>query len=317
MQPVAVVIITWNSAHLIGRVLRSLEWQTTEPDRVLIIDNNSKDAEKLIASVKAHSKCELVLLQENVGFAAANNLAIDLCGDMEFIALLNPDAFPEPNWLATLLKEARLHPEAASFASRLLDASNPEIMDGAGDYLTVAGRPRRRGHGAKARHLFLKSEYIFGPCAAAALYRTEALRMVNGFDENFFCYIEDVDLAFRLLLAGYKSRYVADASVLHIGSASTGRRSEFSIYYGQRNLIFNYAKNFPPLLFWIFLIPHIFLNIAYFVGAVLVGQSNAAWRAKRDAVANFHQAWKQRRAIQSKRKATTITVLKVLKKSMW
>lgn len=317
MQRTAIIIVTWNSAHLIKRVLDALAAQTAKADRILVIDNHSDDAEKLSSIVEQFQQCELVLFESNVGFAAANNFAIHRCIDMNFVALLNPDAFPESGWLAALLSCAAAHPETASFASRLLNAADPSIMDGAGDYLTITGKPGRRGHGAKAKPLFLKQEEIFGPCAAAALYRTDALRTAGGFDERFFCYVEDVDLAFRLQLLGYESRYVPEAVALHIGSAVTGRRSEFAIYHGQRNLIFNYVKNMPPFLFWGFLIPHILLNITYLFGATIIGQGRVTWRAKRDAVANIGEVLKQRARIQETRRISTLKILKILKFRMW
>ena len=317
MQRTAVIIVTWNSSLLIEQVLAALEQQTIEPSRILIIDNCSDDADTLKDIVEQFSHCELILLPNNIGFAAANNLGIERCSNMEFVALLNPDAFPKPNWLAALLNAAAMHPEAAAFASRLLNNADPDILDGAGDFLTIGGRPGRRGHGAKAKSLFTRGETVFGPCAAAALYRLDPVRTVGGFDERFFCYVEDVDLAFRLLLCGYESRYVPEAVALHVGSATTGRRSDFSVYYGQRNLVFNYVKNMPAALFWSFLIPHLLMNIIYLLGATIAGRGAAAWRAKRDAVASLPEVWRQRQYTQSERRVSSLKVLKALKISLW
>ena len=191
------------------------------------------------------------------------------------------------------------------------------LSSGAGDYLTVAGKPGRRGHGLQAQGRFVQGEEIFAPCAAAALYRYPMLASVGGFDERFFCYVEDVDLAFRLLLAGYASRYVPESVVRHMGSAVTGRRSEFSVYHGQRNLVFNYVKNMPGVLFWLFLVPHLVLNVVYLLGASLAGRGHAVWRAKRDALRQMPAVWRDRRTIQSHRKVGAWRVLKMLKVSLW
>ena len=245
MPGVAVIIVTWNSAHLIEGVLHALAAQTLQPARTLLVDNGSDDVAGLAAIVERFAGCEMLRLGYNSGFAPANNVGIQRCLAMDFVALLNPDAFPEPGWLVALVSAAQRYPEAAAFGSRLLGHADPTRLDGAGDFLTVAGKPGRRGYGLSAKGRFMHGEEVFAPCAAAALYRSRALAEVGGFDESFFCYVEDVNLAFRLLLYGCGSRYVPDSVVRHMGSALTGRRSEFWIYHRQRNLIFNYVKNMP------------------------------------------------------------------------
>ena len=317
MPGIAIIIVTWNSAHLVEGVLHALAAQTLQPARTLLVDNGSDDVAELSAIVDRFAGCEMLRLGYNSGFAAANNVGIQRCQGVDFVALLNPDAFPEPGWLAALVSAAQRYPEAAAFGSRLLDHADPTRLDGAGDFLTVAGKPGRRGYGLSAKGRFMHGEEVFAPCAAAALYRSEALAEVGGFDESFFCYVEDVDLAFRLLLYGYGSRYVPDSVVRHMGSALAGRRSEFSIYHGQRNLIFNYVKNMPWGLFWLFLGPHLLLNVVYLLGISLAGRGPAAWRAKRDAIRQLPAVWAQRRKIQSMRKVGTWKILKLLKYRLW
>lgn len=312
MAGVAVIIVTWNAATLLDGVLSSLDRQTLPPQRVLIVDNGSDDAGRLDAIVAAHARCELLKLDSNRGFAAANNAGIARCADVEFIALLNPDAYPSAGWLAALVAAATTCPSAASFASRLLDHADPERLDGAGDALTVAGKPARRGHGERAAGRFLEPEEVFAPCAAAAMYRREALMRCGGFDEGFFCYIEDVDLGFRLRLAGHGCRYVPDAVALHIGSALTGRRSAFALYHGQRNMVFNYVKNMPGPLFWLLLPLHVTMNVAYLAGALLAGYGGDVWRAKRDALRALPMLWRQRRSIQRARVASAADIWAVL-----
>lgn len=312
MASVAVIIVTWNAAALIDGVLAALDQQTLKPQRILVVDNGSDDADQLDAIVAGHARCELLKLDANRGFAAANNVGIARCQDVEFIALLNPDAFPSAGWLAALVASADVWEDAASFASRLLDHANPERLDGAGDALTVAGKPARRGHGETAAGRFLASEEVFAPCAAAAMYRREPLTRCGGFDESFFCYIEDVDLGFRLRLAGHGCRYVPGAVVLHMGSALTGRRSAFALYHGQRNMVFNFVKNMPAPLFWLLLPLHIAMNIAYLAGALLAGQGCDVWRAKRDALCALPALWRQRRVVQQARVASATDIWTVL-----
>lgn len=317
MPSVAVIIVTWNSAHLIEGVLSAVAAQTLSPSTVLVVDNGSDDVESIKEITCRFAGCKLLALEQNIGFAAANNAGIRECRGIDFVALLNPDAFPEEDWLEALVVAAEQFPKAVAFGSRLLDHMNPTRLDGAGDFLTIAGKPGRRGHGRSAEGRFTRGQEIFSPSGAAALYRYPVLASVGGFDERFFCYVEDVDLAFRLLLAGYGSRYVPGSVVRHIGSALTGKRSDFAVYFGQRNLVLNYVKNMPSILFWIFLLPHVVLNVAYLGGAALMGRGDVVWRAKRDALRMLPEFWTARRLIQSQRKTSVLRVLRTLTLRLW
>jgi len=135
---------------------------------------------------------------------------------------------------------------------------------------------------------------------------------VGGLDEKFFCYGEDVDLGFRLQLAGYKCLYVPNAIARHHGSAVTGNRSDFSTYYGQRNLVWVFVKNMPPILFWLLLPYHVLLNLGAFIGCSVRGQGRVALRAKMDALRGLPQAWAKRRAIHSKRQVSAARIWSLL-----
>lgn len=251
----------------------------------------------------------------NAGMASVRYRAH--CQDSDNIVLLNPDAFPEPGWLAALSDAAQRHPECGSFASRMLNHKHPGLLDGAGDELSIAGKARRRAHGHHAAGSYQAPGSVFAACAAAAQYRRVDLEEVGGFDERFFCYVEDIDLGFRLLLRNRPCRYVPDAVVCHMGSALTGRRSDFSIYYGQRNVVANYVKNMPTVLFWLCLPLHLDLNIGYLIAGTLAGRGRVMWRAKRDAVRMLPELWRARRAIQSARHISTRSVLRYLDGRLW
>src|SRR4030095_6314337 len=104
-----------------------------------------------------------------------------------------------------------------------------------------------------------------------------------GFDEDYFSYFEDVDLGFRLRLAGKKCLYVPEAIVHHVGTASTGKRSDFSVYYGYRNLIWTFVKDMPSPLFWIFLPLHIGTMLFFVVYLTSRGQGKVILKAIVDA----------------------------------
>jgi len=311
----ALIIVTWNAAHLINAVLAALSKQTCPADRVLIVDNGSSDENLLVDIVAQYPFCELKRLGKNIGFAAANNIGVSECNDAEFVALLNPDAFPEPYWLEALLTAARDNSEFDVFGSKLVNAADPSVLDGTGDTYHISGLVWRERHGVPQQEEDLVAREIFSPCAAADLYRRQALVDVGGFDEDYFCYVEDVDLGFRLRLAGHKAMYVPDAVVHHVGSATTGgRHSDFSVYHGHRNLVWTFLKNMPGILFWLLLPLHVLMNLASVLWFALQGRGGVILRAKRDALRGLPKMWRKRQLVQSTRIATVREIWRLMDK---
>jgi GT2 family glycosyltransferase len=311
---VSIVIINFNSGNLLAKCLQKLAAQTLIPERVWVVDNASVDGSAEIAD--ASDRVKVIRLVENIGFAAGNNLALAQCAT-PLVALLNPDAFPEPNWLEVLLNTVEKNPEYAMFGSRLVAAENPGRLDGDGDCYHISGMVWRDGHG---REFIAEKEpwEVFSPCAAAALYRTEDLRQVGGFDEDYFCYLEDVDLGFRLRLMGQRCLQVPTAIVQHMGSATTGgQRGDFSTYYGHRNLVWTYFKNMPLLLLWLFLPLHLTANLISIIVGFLRGQGAVMLKAKRDALVGLPQMLRKRRVIQRNRTATVREIFDVLNRKIF
>ena len=306
-QEVLVVIVNYNSGELLARAVDEMKRQTFTDYRLIVVDNAS--SEDSIASLRdQHPETEVLPAGANLGFAAANNLAVRVFPESQWIALLNPDAFPEPAWLQTLVEAARDNPEIAAFASRTVDARDTALLDGAGDAYHISGRYWRRGYHCPAKHRYEQREEIFAACAAAALYSRSAWEQVGGMDEDFFCYGEDVDLGFRLQLAGYRCLYVPAAVAHHYGSAVTGERSDFSTYHGQRNLVWVYVKNMPAMLFWALLPYHLILNAEALFECTLRGQGHIAVKAKVDAVSGIAGAWRKRSEVQRLRRASVARI---------
>jgi GT2 family glycosyltransferase len=158
---------------------------------------------------------------------------------------------------------------------------------------------------------------IFAPCAAAALYRREALVQAGLFDEDFFCYVEDVDVGFRLRLAGYDARSVPEAVVRHVGSATTGgQQGDFPVYHGHRNLVWAYVKNMPGLLLWTLLPLHLLLNAFTLLWFTLKGRGPVIARAKADAIRGLPAAWRKRREVQAGRVASVREIWRALDKRL-
>jgi GT2 family glycosyltransferase len=316
MMSITVIIVNWNSGELLAECLRRLAAQTVQPARVLVVDNASSDA-SVAGAGKLAGNVTVLRMNANLGFAAGNNRALTEC-DTEFVALLNPDAFPEADWLERLLAAARAHPEAAAFGSRQLFHGDPDILDGVGDNYHISGLAWRERHGMRQQPGDLVAREIFSPCAAAALYRRRILAALGGFDEDFFCYLEDVDLGFRLRLAGHKALYVPDAMVHHVGSASTGgQQSDFAVYHGFRNPVWVFVKNMPGALFWLLLPLHVALNLASILLFSMRGQGRVILKAKKDAFWGIPRMWRKRCAIQADRVASIGRVWKALDKRIF
>jgi GT2 family glycosyltransferase len=304
VEGLAVVIVDWNSGDLVRRCLAALARQTRPADRVIVIDNAStRKAREYVA--RGDRSVDIVRLRQNRGFAAGTNRGIALAPEVAWIALLNPDAFPEADWLEKLLAAAEAHPEYSFFGSRQVMAADSDLLDGTGDVYAVSGLAWRRDHGLSAAGRRERPEEVFGPCAAAALFRRDVLTAAGGLDESYFCYFEDVDLAFRLRLAGHRCLYVPDAVVKHVGSATSGRRSDFSVYHGHRNLVWTFWKNMPASLLTTYWPHHLALNAISLVHFSARGQGRAILRAKRDAIRHLSRVLRMRRALQAGRKANS------------
>lgn len=316
IENIGVVVVNWNSFDVLRRCLSALKSQTVPPRVTVVIDNNSTDAPSEL-TCDAPENTHYVRLDRNTGFAHANNYAAARLKQCDWIALINPDAFPEPEWLERLVDAAARKPEFAYFASMTIIADEPEYLDGAGDVYHISGIGWRRGYERHIASADIKEEEVFAPCAAAAMYRRDAWEDVGGFDEDFFCYFEDVDLAFRMRLMGYRCLFVPSAVAYHIGSiTSGGQQSDFSVYYGHRNLVWTYIKDMPGYAFWLFLPLHLAMNVITVGWFVAAGRWRIILRAKWDALKGIKQVWRKRRSIQARRKASVAQVIRLMDKRM-
>ncbi len=300
---VSVIIPTWNSAGTLPRCLEALQAQTFQDFEVIVVDNGSQDGcvddlEKRYPGLEVR----LNKLDENQGFAAANNLAARLAQG-EWLALLNADAYPEAEWLECLVNATQRLPEIDSFASRLIQANQPERLDGEGDVYHISGLAWRRNHGKPVTTPTQEQE-VFSPCGAACLMRREIFLQAGGFDETYFAYNEDVDLGFRLQLTDHRCMFIPSARVLHVGSASTGRGSDTAIYYGHRNLVWTFFKDMPTGLLILLFPSHLAMTCAYALYFLLTGKIGTFWRAKRDAFRQLPRIRGLRNIVQS---TTTIS----------
>jgi GT2 family glycosyltransferase len=293
---VSVIIANYNGKPYLEQALVALRDQTFRDFEAIVVDNASTDGSpQLVAS--EFPQVELVSLDENSGFAKANNIGIGRARG-EFIALLNNDAMPAPSWLEELIAAARRHPEAGFFASQVELYYQPGLLDSAGDELSTAGTVFRRGHLQPAAN-YSQEEYVFGAQACAALYRRELLQRVGLLDEDFFCVYEDADLSYRAQLAGYKCLYVPRGKVRHRGGSTIGRFSRTYVYQSHRNVEYLLVKDLPTPILLRVLPAHAFYNLMAFVFFASQGQGPAFVQAKWDALCALPRLMAKRRRIQS------------------
>ncbi|HEX4180092.1 MAG TPA: glycosyltransferase family 2 protein [Caulobacteraceae bacterium] len=275
---VVVLIVAFNSGPHLQAVIDALARQSFTDFTTIVWDNASTDG--AVEALRVGPGVRVVRGPDNLGFAAANNRAAAL-SRAPFIVTLNPDAFPDPDWLEILVGAAR-RTGAASVASLQLTDEDPRILDGAGDMMSVIGVAWRGGY-LQPRSLQPREPVeVFAACAAAALYRREAFEAAGGFDARFFCYHEDVDLGFRLRLNGGRCVLEPRAVVRHVGSASSNAISGFAEYHGMRNRLWTFARDMPLALMPIALPGHILLVIFLLLRAQSPKMREARLRALAD-----------------------------------
>ena len=304
-----VVIVNHNSGALLQACINALAAQTFPRFETIIVDNASSDGsvEKLRLP---DSRFRLHRAGANLGFAAANNLGAAEC-EADWIITLNPDTAPAAAWLEELRNATLRHPGVNMFGSTQIDARKPELVDGFGDVYSVFGTAWRGASGWLVTALPPDDREVFAPCAAAALYARETFASAGGFDESLFCYLEDVDLGFRLQLRGERCIQVRRAEVLHYGAVSAKPDSDFFLFHTQRNRLWVLLKNVPSPLVW--------LTLALQVVALpltVLRRPPGKWRfALKGVIAGLSgapTAWRQRRKVQSERVVSSLDIAKML-----
>jgi GT2 family glycosyltransferase len=314
---VSIVIVSWNSAKHLPICLANLQAQTFRDFEIIIVDNGSTDNSiELAESQSFDSVLQVIRLERNFGFAHSNNLGARIARG-EWLVLLNADAYPEPDWLEKLLLAAQQNPGFNFFSSRQIQYDRPELLDGAGDMYHVSGLAWRRYYNHQESEYGKQEEEVFGACAAAALYKREDFLQVGGFDEDYFSYFEDVDLSFRLRLIGGRCLYVPQAIVRHVGSASSGKLSDFVIYHGHRNLEWTYFKNMPSSLLWLYLPLHILMDVYFLLSFLLKGKTSAIFTAKLNALRGIPAALAKRRSIQKSRSVSATEIHRTMVKGIF
>lgn len=243
------VVVTYNNKDLIDECLTSIKNQDYKNIEIVLVDNGSADGTYDYVT-KNHPYVRAVNTGSNLGFATANNLGItqaledENCG---YVALLNSDATLDKNWTSVLISFAEQHEKGACFQTPTLDYYDHKILDSRGIKVDRQGRAIQLGH--RETYQETENHVVFGVNAAACMLSARFLKSQGFgkqyFDEDMWMYLEDVDLAARSTITGWKNWYVNGAFAYHMGSASSGKNPGFSIFYSYRNNLSMLLKNMP------------------------------------------------------------------------
>jgi len=302
----SLIVLAYNSGKYLDRCLEALIAFDTE---IICADNGSSDGTDFTRLAAQFPGVKFHLHGENLGFAAGNNRAAAGASG-EWLGFINPDAFADAQWLEAMRNAIAGDPDARLFTSLQLDAADPSRMDGAGDAMTFFGFPYRMGFGQPVRAL--SPAGVFSPCGAAFVIHRDLWRRLGGFDERFFTYCEDADLGFRAQLLGHACRFVPQARVAHVGSASTSVRSDFALYHGYRNRVWLYLKNMPLGLLVLTLPIHIGLTLTGALADTLKGRGRTAWRGIGDALSGMGPILKSRHTIAKSRQISALRLASLL-----
>ena len=256
----SIIIPNFNGKKFLKTCLDSIEKQNYPFYDAIIIDNASSDGS--VEYIKEnYPKLTLIQNKKNLGFAAAVNQGIKISSS-QYIFLLNNDVELEPDCILNLLKCVEKDENIFAVSSKMIQCNNKGKMDDAGDEYTILGWTRKVGDG-KSPDLYTAERETFSACAGAAIYKKSILDKIGYFDENFFAYMEDVDISYRARIWGYKCVYCPDAVVYHFGSGTSGSKyNEFKIRLAARNNVYVPYKNMPwPQL----AVNLVFLLVGYFI----------------------------------------------------
>ena len=258
---ISIIIPNYNGLEFLEKCFLSISKQNyREKLDIIVVDNGSDDGSIEYIKEK-HPEYYLIQNKKNLGFAAAVNQGIK-SSDADYIFLLNNDVVLDDNCIMNLLECMKKDENIFAVASKMIQYHDRSKIDDAGDEYTLFGWTSKVGDG-KSSDLYNNGREIFSTCAGAGLYRRNIFNLIGYFDENFFAYMEDVDIGYRARIYGYISVYCPKAVVYHVGSSNSGSKyNEFKIKLAARNNVYVPYKNMPwPQL----LLNCIFLILGYFV----------------------------------------------------
>ncbi|WEG13301.1 glycosyltransferase family 2 protein [Pullulanibacillus sp. KACC 23026] len=287
---ISVHIVTFNSASCILPCLESVLHQNCLIDRIIIVDNQSTDGTigMILEWQQSHPELDLTLIRQpiNIGFAPAHNAAI-LESQTDYVLVLNPDVVLTETYVSEILDKMERSPEIGSATGKLYRDLEKRILDSTGLRIKKNRRVFDRGAEEIDDGQWDEQLDVFGVSGAAAVYRRRMIDQLmwknEFFDEDFFAYKEDVDVAWRAQLLGWKAAFVPDAIALHARGWKEGSRKEVPVFIRRHSYINRYfyiLKNDTPS-FWLLHSPYILFFEGLSISYTLLREREllAAWRS--------------------------------------
>ena len=247
---VSIVIPNWNGKHFLEECLESLKNQTFKDFETILVDNGSTDRSVEFVSEKYGDFVRLVRNSKNLGVAGGNNTGIRASRG-SYVIILNNDTVARPDWLEELMKAAdgAREDHVGMWASKIYSYYRPDRIESVGELIYWDGLNRARGQYEKDQGQYDQIEEIFFPPTCGAMFRKALFDEVGLFDEDFFAYGDDTELALRARMAQWRCLYVPGAVIYHKNSGTAGQYSPFKAFYVERNRFWITIKYFPaPLL---------------------------------------------------------------------
>lgn len=249
MDRTAVVILNWNGLELLKQYVPKV--LANSPEATVVVADNASSDGSVQWLEEHHPDVKIIAFKENYGYAGGYNRAVELLDGYSRLVLLNSDAFPAARWLQPLEKALDQNDVAAA-QPKILSARNPHMFEyagAAGGFLDINGYPYCRGRifdtvEADAGQYDEGGDIFWASGAALAIKRAAYLE-AGGLDELFFAHMEEIDLCWRLKLAGKRIVYVPGSKVYHLGGASLDASSPHKTYLNFRNNLLMLYKNLP------------------------------------------------------------------------
>jgi len=251
-KKVAFCVVAWNNADILPTCLDSLLAQTGVAHDIYMLDNASTDDTRAVMA--GYPSVKTTWAPVNTGFAVGNNVLVRKAlkdPDVGYVALINSDVELDPAWASNLVRFAEGRPDIGSLQGLTLDYFDHDIVDSMHIFVNANLQGQQYGYSGDALTGSYYPRKVFGVNAAACIYTRamiEALpdRQHGFFDQRFFMYYEDVDLAYRALVCGWDAWFVPGAVAYHMGSFSTKKRgSLYSLKMVARNTPVMVFKNTP------------------------------------------------------------------------
>ncbi len=309
MSLVKIVILNWNGAVHLYHYLPGVVAAAPPGVGIVVADNGSTD-DSVALLEREFPSVEVLRLGRNYGFAGGYDRALQHV-EADYYVLLNSDVETPAGWLEPLVECLDGHPDVAAVAPKLradAERSKFEYAGAAGGYIDFLGYPFCRGRMLRTvecdRGQYDDERDVFWVSGAAFCCRAEVFHALGGFDDDFFAHMEEIDLCWRMQLAGYRVRIVPQSVVYHFGGGTLPTDSPRKVYYNHRNNLAMLYKCAAPGQRFVAAVVRPWLDVLAAISYLVQGRGDnfcAVFRAWRDFL-KWHSALKdKRRAVRALR----------------